>query len=264
MGGAIFVMQGASLTIAGKSLFAGDGVQGGNAGNDGTNGQAFGGGMFLEGSGTIRFRPGIGQTEHVFNPIDDEAGVVASAPGGYTLIKSGLGTLVLSVDNGYSGGTILKAGTLDVAAPFASGIGSVTGFGSITFAGSATLKIDNAALSELFGHIFYGAPINSFGGHDILDLTGLHFHRGATATYNAGTDILFVNSGSLTYELALLSPHGTQFAVANDRHGGTRVTLDSPPVTATVVSLSTHDWGAHHPAADLASATHLGDFLFVG
>ena len=51
------------------------------------------------------------------NTIDDEAGVVANGyiapsddvpPGSYTLIKSGLGTLVLSADNGYSGGAILK------------------------------------------------------------------------------------------------------------------------------------------------------------
>jgi autotransporter-associated beta strand protein len=58
-------------------------------------------------------------------------------PGSYTLIKAGLGTLVLSADNGYSGGTLLKAGTLELSAQFAAGFGPAA-VGTITFAGSAT------------------------------------------------------------------------------------------------------------------------------
>ena len=260
MGGAVFVMEGSHLIILGAGKLGGS-VQGGNAGNGGTDGQAFGGGMFLEGSGTIRFNPGLGQTEHVSNAIDDQAGAEANGytppagftPGSYNLIKSGLGTLILSADNAYSGGTILKAGTLEVAAQFASGTGSLTGTGSITFAGTATLKIANSAFSNLFGHIFFGAPIDIFGKHDILDLTGLHFRHGATATYD--NNDLFVHSGSLTYGLILLSPHGTHFAVANDGHGGTKVTLD-PPHAATVASEATHHLDG--------SAHHLGDYLWVG
>ena len=147
----------------------------------------------------------------------------------------------------------MKAGTLEVAAQFASGTGSLTGTGSITFAGTATLKIANSAFSNLFGHIFFGAPIDIFGKHDILDLTGLHFRHGATATYD--NNDLFVHSGSLTYGLILLSPHGTHFAVANDGHGGTKVTLD-PPHAATVASEATHHLDG--------SAHHLGDYLWVG
>jgi autotransporter-associated beta strand protein len=144
--------------------------------------------MFLEGSGTIRFSPRVGQTEHVFNFIKDEAGVVANGytppagftPGNYSLIKSGLGTLILSADNAYSGGTTLRAGTLDLAAVGAAGMGA------ITFVGRATLKIENAALS---GHVF-GDLINFFGRSDALDLAGLKFHAGAKAKYNAATDAL--------------------------------------------------------------------------
>jgi len=253
MGGAVFVMQGAGLTIVGKSLFAGDSVQGGNAGAGGTDGQAFGGGMFLEGNGTLRFSPGLGQTEHVFSAIDDEAGVMASAPGSYRLIKSGLGALVLSADNGYSGGTILKAGTLEVSTQFAAGVGPAD-IGVITFGGSATLKIDNAALSDLFDHTF-AIQINSFGRHDVLDLTGLHFHHGATARYDAATEDLFVRSGVLTYDLSLQSPLGRHFAVANDGHGGTKVTLALPHAAAVVSQSGQHLDGSAH---------HLGDYLWVG
>jgi autotransporter-associated beta strand protein len=265
MGGALFVMQGASLTIVGKSTLTGDSVQGGNAGTGGTNGQEFGGGMFLEGNGTIRFNPGRGQTEHLFNAIDDEAGVVANGykaptddvpPGSYALIKAGLGTLVLSADNGYSGGTILKAGTLELSAQLAAGTGPAV-VGAITFTGRATLKIDNAALSDPFDHTF-AFQINSFGKDDTLDLTGLHFHHGAKATYDAATGDLFVQSGSLTYDLILQSPHGTHFVVANDGHGGSKVTLAPPHHTAAVASLSAHDlstqWATDHPIDYLFTA----------
>jgi autotransporter-associated beta strand protein len=263
MGGAVFVMAGANLTIVGKGSLAGGSVQGGNAGAGGTGGQAFGGGMFLQGSGTIRFSPGLGQTEHVFNFIKDEAGVVANGytppagftPGNYSLIKSGLGNLVLSADNAYSGGTTLKAGTLDLAAVGAAGIGA------ITFVGRATLKIENAALP---GHIF-GNSIDAFGKHDVLDLRGLHFHAaGAAAIYDSTTQHLVVHSGSFNDTLTLLSPKGLSFGVANDGHGGTKVTLDPPPVTATMASLSTHDIIGHDWATQIDGGNHTGDFLFVG
>jgi autotransporter-associated beta strand protein len=223
MGGAVFVMEGASLTIVGKSTLAG-GAQGGTAGAGGTDGQAYGGALFLQGSGNVRFNPGPGQTEHVFNAIDDEAGVVAKGykapsddvpPGSYRLIKSGLGTLVLSADNAYSGSTTLRSGTLDLTAHSAAGTGAVT------FKGSATLEIANAALSS---NVF-GNSIDTFGPHDVLDLSGLHFHAGATATYHKAAHHLTVESGGVTDTLALLSPHGTHFTTANDGHGGTDVFL---------------------------------------
>src|SRR5262249_28736116 len=122
MGGAVFVMQGASLTVVGKSTLAGGSVLGGGGGAGGTNGQAFGGGIFLEGGGIVRFTPGLGQTERVLNAIDDQAGVEANGyapPGGFTpcsynLVKSGLGTLILSAGNAYSGATTVAAGSLIV------------------------------------------------------------------------------------------------------------------------------------------------------
>jgi autotransporter-associated beta strand protein len=258
-------MEGASLTIVGKSTLAGGSVQGGSASAGGTDGQAFGGGMFLEGSGIVRFSPGLGQSEHVFNPIMDEAGVVANGdtppagftPGSYRLVKSGLGTLTLSADNAYSGGTALKAGRLDLAAAGAAGTGP------IVFLGHATLKIENAALS---GHVF-DDPIFFFAKNDVFDFSGLKFHAGAKAKYHPATDVLTVHSGHFTNMLTLLSPHGAHFIAANDGHGGTKVTLDPPHVTGTVASLSphNHDFGGQNGSTDIAaSANHFGDFLFVG
>jgi hypothetical protein len=102
MGGGIFVMQGGSLSVDGAVRVNGNTVAAGVGANPLADGSAFGGGLFLQGSGTLRFSPGLGQTEHLSNAIDDQAGVEENgytppggfAPASYRLIKSGLGTLV--------------------------------------------------------------------------------------------------------------------------------------------------------------------------
>jgi autotransporter-associated beta strand protein len=128
-------------------------------------------------------------------------------PGSYRLVKSGLGTLTLSADNAYSGGTALKAGRLDLAAVAAAGTGPVI------FLGHATLKIENASLS---GHVVFVNEIAFFARSDTLDLSGLRFHAGAKAKYHPATGVLTVHSGHVTDIFTLLSPHGTRFTVAND------------------------------------------------
>jgi autotransporter-associated beta strand protein len=147
-----------------------------------------------------------------------DSGLPGDVGVGGVLVKVGRGKLTLShAGNTYSGGTTLEQGTLDVAA-----VGAV-GPGAIGFADSAkaTLVIENAALSA---HHFDNT-IDFFGKHDFFDLTGLHFHTGATATYHKANHRLTVHSGSVTDTLTLLSPHGTHFAAASDHHGGTDVFL---------------------------------------
>jgi hypothetical protein len=55
---------------------------------DAESGQAFGSGLFMQGSGTITFQPGAGQTQTISDTIADEAGVVA---GGGRAGTAGLG-----------------------------------------------------------------------------------------------------------------------------------------------------------------------------
>jgi autotransporter-associated beta strand protein len=144
----------------------------------------------------------------VSGPIED-GGLSGS------LIKVGHGTLTLSgLNNTYSGGTILEAGTLDLKAIGAAGTGGI-------LAGPGKLKIENAALSH---HVF-GNDIDFFGKHSILDLSGLKFHTGATATYHEASHHLSVHSGSVRDTLTLLSPLGHHFGTASDGHGGTDVFL---------------------------------------
>ena len=171
---------------------------------------------------------------------------------GGSLVKVGKETLTLSgAGNTYSGGTTLEQGALDLAAVGAAGTGPVT------FAGKATLKVETAALSSRA----FANPIDFFGKHDVLDLSGLKFHAGARATYHKATHLLAVHSGRVTDTLTLLDPLGTHFAVANDKHGGTKVTL-VPLATSThaVASLASHDVGAANVAA---GNNHMSDFLFT-
>ena len=155
-----------------------------------------------------------GLSTEVSGPIQD-GGPIGGGTGA-SLVKVGPGALRLShPGNTYSGGTILEAGKLDVAAPGAAGTGA------ITFAGRATLEIENAALP---GHHF-GNAIDAFARHDIIDLAQLKFHAGATATYHKANHHLTVHSGTVTDTLTLISPHGTHFIVASDGHGGSDVLL---------------------------------------
>jgi autotransporter-associated beta strand protein len=154
-----------------------------------------------------------GLSTEVSGPINDGGSFGHS---GASLFKVGPGTLRLShAGNTYSGGTFLAGGKLDVAA-----VGAV-GPGAITFAGNATLKIENMALTA---HHFDNA-IDLFARHDFIDLAGLKFHAGASATYHKANHHLTVHSGTVTDTLTLVSPHGAHFIVAGDGHGGTDVLL---------------------------------------
>ena len=151
----------------------------------------------------------------VSGSIDDGSGT------GGSVFKVGRGRLSLTHSgNTFSGGTTIEQGAFEVAAIGAAGTGPIR----FAHAGKAkaTLEIDNAALSA---HVFATNPIDLFGKHDVLDVTGLHFRTGATATYHKASHHLTVHSGHVTDTLTLLSPHGTHFHAASDHHGGTDVFL---------------------------------------
>jgi autotransporter-associated beta strand protein len=172
---------------------------------------------------------------------------------GASLVKVGNGALTLSgAGNTYSGGTTLVKGALDLAAVGAAGtrIGA-----TITFAGNATLIVENAALS---GHVF-GNPIDFFAKHDVLDLPGLKFHRGAAAKYHKATDLLTVRSGHVTDILTLLDPLGSHFIASSDGHGGTKVTLAAAHLHAAVASLAVHEVSTD----SAGGSSHMSDFLFT-
>ena len=153
------------------------------------------------------------------------------------MAKTGTGTLTLLGTSTYTGGTTLDGGTLDLAASSAAGASKIT-----FAAGSETLQIENAALSN---HTFANT-IDSFGRGDVIDLPGLAFAAGATATFNAGTHALTVTSNGVTDTLTLTNPNGTAFKAISDVVSGTEIVM-ADVLAYEATGLGSHLFGVIDP-----------------
>ena len=213
------------------------------AAGTGQKGSAFGAAIFIQGNNNLTFAPAAGQTLSIADPIADEAGSGGSGAG--ALIVNGAGTVDLSASNSFTGGTLLKAGTLSLQAPGAAGTGA------ITFAyGAATTLVIGAG----------DVPGNILGGFlplDVIDLQGIGT---ATSAILGAGDILTISGGTTTVHLALdLAQNftGESFHVATDTKGGTLLTAsdvanDYPPSVAGTGTVSGND---HTPLSPLAGVT---------
>src|SRR5204863_8400349 len=103
LGGAIFLRQGAIVTIAGPIQITDGSVNGGQGYAHVINGGSAGAGMFLHGNGTLTINPGAGQTVTISDAIADQG----LGTGSWNLIQSS-GTLVLSATTTYSGTTTVS------------------------------------------------------------------------------------------------------------------------------------------------------------
>lgn len=191
MGGAIFVQQGGSLDVVGGVSERGGAVAGWLPGADSNNagaGQAFGSGVFLQGSdavdggaGALTFSPGAGVSQTFSDVIADQSGSggTGAEAGAWSLVKSGAGSLVLSGLNTFSGGTVLQAGTLDVE-------GQV---GAVSVSGG-TLEGDGVTgtVSSTGGTV---APGNASPG--VLGVAGLSL--GSASSFAAALDGATAGSG---------------------------------------------------------------------
>jgi hypothetical protein len=88
--------------------------------------------------------------------------------------------------------------------------------GNVQFSGAGALQLAQDS---------YSGTIAGFGFGDAVDLRGLTYASGATATLNGA--ILTVVSGSVTNKLTLNSPTATKFTVTKDAQGGSVVTAGS-------------------------------------
>jgi autotransporter-associated beta strand protein len=159
--------------------------------------------------------------------------------GSGSVTQLGTGTTVLSGGNTYGGNTTLVAGTLDLAAAGAAGFGTII-FG----AGSQTLRIESAA----FSGSQLSNTIASFGAGDVIDLRGLAFTSGATASYDGASHVLTVTSGGVSKTLVIDNPGLSLFKATGDGFGGTQISLSN------VHWLATSDIGTH-PAGWVPAST---------
>ncbi len=205
-GGDIFVQSGATLTIDGGN-WSGGGAQGGTAGGNGAGGQGLATGLYMQGTQAATFAPAAGTTSIVADQIFTSGGLVLDGPG----------TLDLDTANGYSGGTTIDQGTLEIGSN-----GSVAG--AITFAGpSATLKIDAApANGSTFGNTLSGMVAG-----DALDLAGLSYSATTAAAFVQGST-LTVQSGATVEHFSLANTSVNAFNVSSDGQGGTLLTAGNP------------------------------------
>ena len=171
-----------------------------------------------------------------------------------TLTKTGAGTLVLAGSGGTSGGITVAAGTLALSGTggfldavtitggtlAVASAASVSG-AAITFGtGGGTLEID----APLANGSTFGAALNGVGFGAAVDLRGLAYTAGSTATVSGGT--LIVTSAGISNAVTLSNPSLTSFSTASDGHGGTLV-IDAP-------ATFTDSTGATHAEASIAAA----------
>jgi autotransporter-associated beta strand protein len=244
-------MAGASLTIDGGSLGAGM-VAGGLGGYGAGNGQAFGGGLFLQGDETVTLAPASGRVETISGVIADQTG--SGGTGAGSLILDGAGTLALSGVNGFTGGVTIDEGALKLANSAAAGSGPITfanghgaleldsgvyltnlisgfgigktlkflGYGAATLPGEAgggaidMTSSNGGEYVRLKSGSALGATISGFARGDAVDFEAVPYAAGDTATY-AGGVVSIDNSAGAT--IASLDVSGT-YAAANFHVGG--------------------------------------------
>jgi len=241
-GGGVFVQQGGSLTILAGAI-SGGGASGGAGSNGAAAGSGFGSGIFIQGSNNLTFAPASGQTLAIGDVIADQGGSGGNGAGG--LIINGAGTVVLSASNSFTGGTVLRGGTLSLQAPGAAGSGP------ITFAyGTADTLVIGAG----------DVPSNIIGGFlplDTIDLQGI----GTATSATPGTgNVLTISGGTTTVQVALDPAQnltGESFVVTGDGHGGTLLTAadiagDYPPFVSGTGTVAGND---HAPLDPLAGVT---------
>ncbi len=203
MGGGLFVQDGGSLIITGNSSVNGNSVSGGSAYYSFNHGAAYGAGLFLQGNGSLELSPGAGETQTYADAISDQTGSGGwgTNSGSWSLVKTGAGTLVLSGDNNYSGGTRLLGGVLQVSSNnnlgyFSGGLtfddGTLQAGTALSLSRASTLLSGGGTLDSNGYNVSFTGAISGVGE---LTKTGLGtLTLGNSNSYQGGT---VISAGSL-------------------------------------------------------------------
>lgn len=167
MGGAIFLQNGAILTVGDGVTFSGDSATGGLGGQNlggifAPNGGAYGQDLFFRTSSNVTFN--INGDVNVPNAIESDQGIGGFVPG--TFIKTGTGTLTLNGNNTYitSTGTQVQQGTLVINGSVADSVIVQT---QGILSGNATMfNLTNS------GIVSPGTPTNVFNVNNFTQLAG--------------------------------------------------------------------------------------------
>ena len=226
-GGAdVFVQAGGSLGIQGTpSTSIADGIV--TAGFSPLfQAAAIGPGIYLQGSGNSLVLDSNDTTVTVAASIVDDKGGAAragyelpsgqSAPsyteGSLGVTKGGVGTVVLAATNSYTGGTSIFGGSLELGGAGSAGSGIIAFMGANT-----TLQLDQVGAPGLA----MTNTLTGFASTDILDLRGLAYVAGATATQTGG--VLTVQDGSIIETFNVTNFAATALTVFADGSGGTEI-----------------------------------------
>ncbi|MBV8193670.1 MAG: autotransporter domain-containing protein [Alphaproteobacteria bacterium] len=205
LGGAVFVQEGGSLSLAGSLSISGNSVAGGNGGSTGylSNGQAggaAGSGIFLQGNGSLTLAPAAGQTQTISDTIADQtgAGGTGANAGSWSLVKDAAGTTILTGANAYTGGTTVNSGVLQGNS--GSLQGNILNNASVVFdqAGDGTYAgtmSGTGALTKIGAGTLTLSGTNSFAGGITVDSGTLLFNSDANLGA-AGKGIL-LNNGTI-------------------------------------------------------------------
>ena len=139
-------------------------------------------------AGDPTFNVAAGQTVTQSGVISDGA-----APGDVEV--TGGGRLVLSAYNTYSGGTVIKGATLELAANGAAGSGAI----AFTDGTVDKLVLDAAA----FSGTAFGTSITGFGGGDTIDFANIAYDATATLSYANGVLLVKSSGGTVLASLNL-------------------------------------------------------------
>jgi hypothetical protein len=285
-GGAIFVQSGGVLNLGGAGTVNAGTVVGGAGGvatldgtiitsknqvingieengfnTDGTAGSAFGSGIFIQNNSTsaaqgVTLSPGSGQLLTVSGVIADEqgsGGTGSNATAGKLVIDGG-GTVRLTGANTFAGGSSISASsTLDLGASGAAGSGA------ITFASGSTdrLIIESTALPN---GTHFSNTVSAFAANDVIDLSGLTFHAGATA--NIVSNTLSVVSNGVTDTLTLANA-GANLSLLAVQDAGTGTEIITANFSISTEAQLLTDLGLiNSGGADAATnASYTFDFL---
>jgi len=139
--------------------------------------------------------------------LADQAANAATGWNGTSLTKAGLGTLVLSGDNSYTGGTVIDDGTLQIGNGATSG--SITG----DVANNGTLAFNRSDSIVFAGAVSGGGAVSQIGSGTTI-LAGANSYAGGTVmaagTLQVSSDAnLGASAGGLTFSGGTLATTAT-------------------------------------------------------